>query len=199
MGTHGKSSVEHQSITERIIIQASCPVLTVGETSDPDAMFVAPGGVRPPEMRVLIPVDFSNRSRAAVRYADRLAETMPHHLHLLHVQKPGGDAADRSARQRRVIEDQLHSMVSRVSPDRVSVTVAVGKPSEEILRAAESGEVVFILMASHAKGPLQRYLFGNTTLEVLHGGPVPVLFVPERRTGGDPQREDGEPDDRQMI
>ena len=37
---------------------------------------------------------------------------------------------------------------------------------------------LFVLMAAHGKSPFKRFLFGTTTLEVLHGSDCPVWFVP---------------------
>jgi hypothetical protein len=39
-------------------------------------------------------------------------------------------------------------------------------------------------MAAHGKGPFARYLFGTSTVGVLHGSECPVWFVPDRAAKG---------------
>ena len=45
-------------------------------------------------------------------------------------------------------------------------------------REAEKIEALFILMGAHGKSAFKRFLFGATTLGVLHQSSCPILFVP---------------------
>jgi nucleotide-binding universal stress UspA family protein len=58
----------------------------------------------------------------------------------------------------------------------------VGDPVEEILKTAAQTDALCIVMGAHGAGMLKRFLFGTTTLSILHGAGCPVWFVPESLT-----------------
>lgn len=176
MGTHGASSHEHRSLTERIIIQAPCPVLTLGEGYEPGAAMAALGDTRPEAMDVVIPVDFTPRSEGALAFGLALAERMPHHMTLVHVVAAGRNAADEADACR----ERLASRIPDAMRDRMTAEVRVGEPVAEILDTARERGAIFMLMAAHGKSAFRRFLFGTTTLGILHGSDCPVLFVPPR-------------------
>jgi nucleotide-binding universal stress UspA family protein len=68
------------SVTEKLLRQAPCPVLTV----PPPAIGVHPEG-SVLFRRIVCPVDFSPASLAALSHALRLAEESCAELHVLHV------------------------------------------------------------------------------------------------------------------
>ncbi len=179
MGTHGRSTGAHKSLTERIIIRSPCTVLTTGEGYDPDSIFGVEGGEPAERRSVLVPVDFTRQSRAALNFALGLAQAMPHQLTLLHVLKGVGtvDAAELRVEVERT-QQQQQALVPASLRERTRTEVAVGQPAEQILRVARETDALFILMAAQGKSPVKRFLFGATTLEVLHGSDCPVWFVP---------------------
>ncbi len=63
--------------------------------------------------------------------------------------------------------------------DRTTYQVEVGDPVEEILKTAEVLQALCIVMGAHGKSLLRRFLFGTTTMSILHGASCPVWFVPE--------------------
>lgn len=177
MGTHGKSSADHDSLTERIVIQAPCSVLTIGESYEPSAIFDATDRPSVEQMRFLVPVDFSGRLTGVVRFAFGVAQTMPHAVDLMHVVRIGHDA-EQEEREVAAAKERLASMVPVELVDRVSIHVRVGEPVVEVLKLAEETQPLCIVMGAHGKGMLKRFLFGTTTLSLLHGAKCPVWFVP---------------------
>ena len=177
MGTHGKSSGDHDSLTERIVIQAPCSVLTIGESYEPEAVFDAPEKPPVEEMRFLVPVDLSVRSQSVLKLAMGVAEGMPHRIDLLHVVRPAQDGAQEE-REVAAAKERLQNLVPDAMADRVQIHARVGEPVSAILESAKEMESLCIVMGAHAKGMLKRFLFGTTTLSVLHGAPCPVWFVP---------------------
>lgn len=177
MGTHGKSSADHDSLTERIVIQAPCSVLTIGESYEPAEVFDAAD--KPPieEMRFLVPLDFSGRFPGVTRFAMGIAQSMPHAVDLLHVVRRGNDS-EQEEREVAAAKERMTNLVPAEIANRVSVHARVGEPVEEILRVAEELEPLCIVMGAHGKGMLKRFLFGTTTLSILHGAKCPVWFVP---------------------
>ncbi len=180
MGTHGPSNMEHRSVTERLIIEAPCSVFATGEGYLPEARFGLPEGPDPIELPILVPFDFTKRSVGCLGFAMALTEAMPHRVEVLHVVpsrvnvqgEPEGRFELEEARER------LQAMVPPGLEDRVSIRVEPGQPSDCILERARATKALFVLMAAHGKSRLKRFLFGTTTLEVLHGSDRPVWFVP---------------------
>ncbi|MFQ5351105.1 MAG: universal stress protein, partial [Thermoanaerobaculia bacterium] len=174
MGSHGWSTPAHRSLTERVILKAPCTVMATGESCrGPEAWF-RPRPERPEELKVLLPVDFSSRTEAQVGFAFELAQWMPHELLLLHVLPEGSsDEAQRQAGER------LAALVPEGLGERVRVSVRTGAAPAVILETVAAEDALFVLLAAHRKGPLRRLLFGTATVEVLHGSPCPVWFVPE--------------------
>ena len=97
IGTHGRSGFERLllgSVTERLLRKASCPVMTVPRRL-PDAVPAGPVLYK----QILCPVDFSESSLQALRYAISMAQEADGHLTVLHVvehefQNPVGVVVD---------------------------------------------------------------------------------------------------------
>ena len=177
MGTHGKSNADHDSLTERIVIQAPCSVLTIGESYRPQEVFDAADHPPMETMRFLIPVNFSERYQGILRAALAIARNMPHGVDLLHVIRPG-HGAEQEEREAAAAKKRLAALVPESMAERVEVHARVGDPVQEILRMAEEISPLSIVMGAHAKGMLKRFLFGTTTLSILHGAQCPVWFIP---------------------
>jgi nucleotide-binding universal stress UspA family protein len=180
MGSHGWSDASHRSLTERMIMAAPCPVLTVGKGCDLDQLLDPP--VRRPaaELGFLVPIDFTADSIAVVDFAAGMMAAMPHRLHLVHVIPPSPAMDD--PRVRSATTEERHRRLAELVPpgleDRTVFEVRAGDPAREILGAADAGEALFILMPAARPGLFRRVLFGGTTLGVLHGSRCPVWFLP---------------------
>jgi len=174
MGTHGPTTAEHRSLTEQIVNQASCPVLTLGEGYQPQRVLAALAGKDPNEFNVIVPSDFSRASEAALDFAVELAERMPHRLVLVHALRPD-KASNREVAARR---ERLSASVPEHLVSRSACEVRVGRPAPAILEAAREHEALFVLVAGHGSGPLHRMVFGSTTLDLLRTSECPVLFLP---------------------
>ena len=100
---------------------------------------------------------------------------------LLHVVREGRGAQDSAQRDREVeaIRQRLEALVPETLADRAIVHVRVGDPVEEILETAEEIDALCIVMGSHGKSMLKRFLFGTTTMSILHRAKCPVWFVSE--------------------
>lgn len=173
MASHGRSTAAHHSLTEEIIVRAPCPVLvTPGENGA--AAFVHPfGEAAPSPAPAIVPVDFSEHGRAAVRHALALAGALPLTLHLVHVERGRpGPAAEEEALRR------LALLVPAEWRDRVRLLVRPGEPADEILRAAEEVGAALVVMGCHPKGIFQRFFRGATACDVLHRSRWPVWYVP---------------------
>lgn len=172
MGTHGPSSSEHHSLTEDIVRQAPCAVLTLNEEVDADAV-IRSFGEATGKASLLLPVDLSERSEAALGFAIHLMERIPLRLTLLHV--VAERATDREVASHR---EKLEGLVPPELANRVSVELRVGEAAQQILEAARLERPLLVLMMGHGNSFLRRLLLSSTTIGVLGRCVCPVLFLP---------------------
>jgi nucleotide-binding universal stress UspA family protein len=183
MGTHGLSGADRAmlgSVTEKVLRQARCPVLTV-----PPVVAAAPSV---PYKHLLCPLDFSESSLSALRYALSLAEEADASLTILHVfdwPRESDLLVERfdTKEFRRVVEEDARARLDALVTDDVrqwcnpSTTVAYGKPYREILDLAGREATDLIVMGVRGRNPLDLMLFGSTTSHVVRRATCPVLTL----------------------
>jgi nucleotide-binding universal stress UspA family protein len=181
MGTHGRRGFDHLmlgSVTERVLRNASCPVLVVHQaapvSSNPTA---ADDSVR--IRRILCCVDFSRHSERAVKYALSLADAYDSEVTVLHVLDAVSDAGDIGTQTARTIEN-LEKLIP--SADRGSkkarFAVRPGKAYIEILQFAAEAQSDMIVTGVRGRHALDLAVFGSTTYRAIQLGLRPVLTVP---------------------
>jgi nucleotide-binding universal stress UspA family protein len=152
---------------------------------------------------ILATTDFSDASRAGVRYAVALGGKLGADVTLLHVIEPpsrmAGMEAVAFAREDSEVtalaRAQLKTLAERESEDDLRLTscVRTGKPFHEITTAARGHEADLIVIATHGYTGAKRVLLGSTAEQVVRHAPCPVLTVPTRitpkRTGKTPPFE----------
>jgi len=137
---------------------------------------------------VLCPIDFSESSRGALRYAAMIAGHCGSSLTLLAVNDPvfveaaeltGGHAhlADETRREMERFHRQALGKASNTPVD-LRFEIASGKPAPEILRVARERRSDLIVIASHGSTGFRKLFFGSTTERVLRETGVPVLVTP---------------------
>jgi len=183
IGTHGASGFQHLvlgSVAEKVLRQASCPVLTVPPRAHTKAAL--------PFSRVLCPVDFSDPSDAAVEFAFSIASESNAQLTVLHVFEwpPDGEALiyrpmNVPEALRQMEHDagvRLKELVARpIENCRPAIRIAHGKAYREILGVATEEAADLIVMGVHGRNALDRMLFGSTTNQVIRRATCPVLTV----------------------
>lgn len=136
---------------------------------------------------ILCPVDFSEASRGALRYAGAIAESLGSELIVSTVNDPLlQEAARLAAGGDHLVEDtrrELERFVrntfeTEARPPALRFEVAVGAPAEEILRHAREIPCDLIVMSSLGLTGFRKMFFGSTTERVLRETPVPVLVIP---------------------
>jgi nucleotide-binding universal stress UspA family protein len=173
LGSHGWSTPDHASVSERVIERAPCPVLTIQEGSDVGRFRLRAGaGERIP---VVVPTDLSDSANRAVDYAFALARTAPLDIHLLQVLAHGSTStATDAARQ------QLGDLAPDDLAGNTTCHVRAGDPIDAVLRFSQEVDAGFIVMGEHARGVFRRFFTKDTAREVLHQAACPVWFVPGR-------------------
>lgn len=138
---------------------------------------------------ILVPVDFSERSLAAVKHAAALARRFNSHITLLHVVvpappeysgfeggyyvpvvRPSGEEVVKHFRQ------QMECVALKSGADRpVEKIVLEGDPARQIEMVAQEMRADLIVMPTHGYGPFRRFVLGSVTAKVLHDLECPVL------------------------
>jgi nucleotide-binding universal stress UspA family protein len=139
-----------------------------------------------PLSKILLPVDFSERSLGAARYAKTLADHFHSELTLLHVLTPphyefgaleiGGSMltelyTNRAAQVEKELETFLAGELAGTEAKRV---VLEGDPARQIVEYAHEENVGLIVMPTHGYGPFRQFILGSITAKVLHDADCPV-------------------------
>jgi nucleotide-binding universal stress UspA family protein len=186
MGTHGRRGFKRLllgSVTETVLREAPCPVLTV----PPHAPAAASGSVT--FTRILCPIDFSPSALQAFGFALDLARQADGRVTLLHViewlaeEEPRASAHFDVPEYRRYVaaeaQERLRILVAEESRTQTEIDDAVvfGRAHREILRAAETKAADLIVMGAQGRAGVGLALFGSTTQQVVRGAMCPVLTV----------------------
>ncbi len=137
---------------------------------------------------VLVPIDFSACSLAALQHAFALAAPRRSTVHLLHVVDPIasglGEGAPIASGVLTRFEDRLNRLTDGVQARdaKTEVHVAVGSIEPEILHMVDRYAVDLIVMGTHGASGWGHLLLGGTTERVVRRAPCPVLTVKERRS-----------------
>jgi nucleotide-binding universal stress UspA family protein len=134
---------------------------------------------------ILVPTDGSSQSDAALDHAVTLARHHDATIHILYVADTNRDSL--TAQGGEVVDalelegDRITSeAVERVEPGvDVVDTVEAGDPVETILDYATSVGADLVVMGTHGRRGLDRYLLGSTTERVVRLSSIPVLTVRE--------------------
>jgi nucleotide-binding universal stress UspA family protein/CBS domain-containing protein len=138
---------------------------------------------------ILVPTDFGRAAGRALEAAMDLAARHRARLTLLHVLSPGMRAAVpegipspfraeiREDRRQRCLA-RLRSLAFREGEiGAVTCQVAMGDPTDEIVRVAARTEADLIVMGTRGGGRLRRLIGGGVTAAVARIAPCPVLAV----------------------
>ncbi|MGI8671899.1 MAG: universal stress protein, partial [Luteitalea sp.] len=136
-------------------------------------------------MSILCAVDFSPPSSVALTSAARIAATFAQPLTVLTVADPLLATA-----QRLHAGDDPLALLAQALTDFVDDTlgagaaaahrnvVAIGDPSVEILRAADTGGAQLIVLGTQGATGVSKVMCGSVAEQVLHAATRPVLVVP---------------------
>ena len=139
--------------------------------------------------RILVPIDFSEYSKKALRYAISFAKQFNAELLLIYVVEPAIYPADFSfgqvtlpnletelrIRGKRELENLEKNQICGKVPSKT--IIRSGKPFLEIINAAKAEEVDLIIIATHGHTGVEHILFGSTAEKVVRKAPCPVLVV----------------------
>jgi len=142
--------------------------------------------------KVLVPVDFSSCSRAALAFAVDLAGKLEATLEVLHVlelphyvipevlvEVPGERKQTLTEFARSEASKDLQQMLDDLAAQghRIKSRLKVGYPRDEILAAAEEDQVDMIVMGTHGRTGISHLFLGSVAEQVVRRARCPVMTI----------------------
>jgi nucleotide-binding universal stress UspA family protein len=143
---------------------------------------------------ILVPVDYSEHSKASVRYAAELAAKVGAKLHVVHVwdrpsyasdavlvRRPGEEHCSLSELiQKNAESDMKDFLASLALPAGVALshTLLSGDPAAKLVEEMKRGEYDLVVLGTHGRTGLMHLLLGSVAEKLVRLSPVPVLTVP---------------------
>lgn len=182
LSTHGRTGFNRLvlgSVAEEVMRAATAPVLLVRAGATP---------AQPVFHRPLVGYDGSERAWRAVEAlallgCGRLGQVDLLGVHDVVPLRPG-EAPD--AAMERIIGMQREALLLQVQRAgeraqhlglNVSTSVREGRPSTVLMETAEENGNTAVVVATHGRTVLTRWIFGSVAEELLHASPVPLLVA----------------------
>lgn len=157
--------------------------------------------MEPEIKKILVPIDFSDYSKSALKYAVNFAKRFNAKLVLVYVVEPIIYPPDFSMGQIAIptidlgmdkrAQEELDKLAEKEIPKDLTANTIVktGKPFIEIIETAADENVDLIIIATHGHTGMEHILFGSTAEKVVRKAPCPVLTLREPVKGFDITKE----------
>lgn len=191
MGTHGRRGADRLlsgSVAEEVVRRASCPVFTVLCQAATDASDDPHLKDTDPIRNIVVPVDLSEHTPSVIAHAEAVAALYGATIHLLHVVEDVAyptvygidpltpvlpDVMERAEESLQRYAQTLHSD----SGLTVETHVVTGYAAQDIVHSANELNADLILMGTHGRTGLRRFLIGSVAEKVVRRTPCPVFIV----------------------
>jgi nucleotide-binding universal stress UspA family protein len=186
-GASGSGPWPIGNVAEKVLRSAICPVLLIREELDASII-----SLKYILRKILVPLDGSNLSEAALPFAISLAKETGAEIVLFQVIE-SVDFSGYSGITTEVVEkykagshstarDYLEKTKQSIVNVHPSVSTATGeKPAaEKIIDYSEANNCDLIIMSTNGRSGISRWVFGSVTDKVLHTGDKPVLVIRPR-------------------
>ena len=213
MATHGRTGLDallHPSVTWEVLRQTSAPILTwkvkgqQGKAPDPTWV---PRFLQDAHAPILVPLDGSLLAEQALPLAYALAKQLGNPLVLVRAaEQPfiAGSAIDYAevlsrARQWSLTEASSYLERKRLelaeADQRIAISIHLGDATTVIRDAVQTHQAGLVVMASHGRSGLGRFLLGSVARSLLSQLEVPILLVRSQPAEASPvetSEEEGE-------
>lgn len=145
--------------------------------------------------KILVPIDFSDYSKSALKYAQEFSKFFDAEIILIYVVEPMVYPPDFSMGQiaiptidieldKRAKEELEKLARNEIQPNtKFQIIIKTGKPFVEIIQTASELDVDLIIIATHGHSGVEHILFGSTAEKVVRKAPCPVLTLREPLKG----------------
>lgn len=181
IATHGRSGVARVrlgSVADQVVRRAEIPTLVFGPNVE---VKLDPFEIR----RVLVPLDGSQTGEQALPLARYVAERVGAGLDLVRVvsiptmsiEPAGGYSVDLVEAMQESARIYLERMANELETSASVRTFAImGSVADDLLQYMQENAIDLVVMTSHGRGGVVRWLLGSIADRMLHG-PAPVLIV----------------------
>lgn len=141
--------------------------------------------------KILVPIDFSDYSKSALKYAVNFAKVFNAEMYLIYVVEPVIYPPDFSMGQIAIpsvtiemderAKEELTKLAQQEIPADIQkhIIIKSGKPFVEIIETAAQEDIDLIIIATHGHSGVEHILFGSTAEKVVRKAPCPVLTLRE--------------------
>jgi len=183
MSSHGRSGVNrwiYGSVADKVLHNAPCAKVIIHPQ-----VIIEPFSIK----RILVPLDGSSLAELALEPARALAEAVSAELISLHVTStpqidvqpvpgwPGLNAVAEAADQEADAYLQGVQAAMGDSPVSIRSLCASGPAAERIIDIADSQHADLIIMCSHGRSGIERWVFGSVTEKVLRRAKCVTLVI----------------------
>jgi len=139
--------------------------------------------------KILVPVDLSVRSEIAMSYAAMLADaTGASIVVMMNINAPEREVLEKHAEAEHLSLDEaatevLHRVGALHAP-KSEVTIVVradSSPADAILEVVDSVGADLIVLASHGRSGMSRWMLGSVAEKISRHAHVPLVIVPARQ------------------
>ncbi|WP_034343957.1 universal stress protein [Deinococcus misasensis] len=134
--------------------------------------------------RILVPTDFSASAHRALKLARQMVPGA--HIKVIHVFdasaafSPYVDAlapAYMLEETQDRIRDAAMENLKNVQEEGEEILFVMGRPADEVLKAARDFGADYIFMGTHGRKGLSHFFFGSVAEAVVRASPIPVMIV----------------------
>ena len=184
-------SLRHPSVTARIIGQATVPVL-IWPQQLPGTAF--DDLLTKPTAEVIVPLDGSKEAERALPMAQTLARAYGQLLLLVRAISPAPivgtgipypieiHTQEDDARDARHYLHDLRRRIATTTELTVESMVLSGDPATELAHLAAEHHGSLLVMTTHGRGRVARFLLGSVATELLRQAETPLVIIPPLHT-----------------
>jgi nucleotide-binding universal stress UspA family protein len=126
--------------------------------------------------RVLVPLDGSRLAERALPYAKAIALNTGSELTLFTVMPTSSEKLDRPMKAYM----DINAKALKSQRVKANAAIAYGSAADEIIKFADKSKVDLIIISTHGRSGIRRWMLGSIALKLLYGTCVPVLLVKSR-------------------
>lgn len=126
---------------------------------------------------ILIPLDGSSLAEAALEHGEVLARKFNSRIILLRVCTAAAQVDPVSGLDSRQIYLEQVAKGLRESSLEVETRLQKGDPGRVIIEVAESTEIDLVILSSHGRTGLARWVYGSVAEKILHEARCPMMLI----------------------
>lgn len=194
MATHGRSGLGRWlmgSVADKVVRHANQPTLVVRARDGADGARDDADGSRANIGEVILPLDGSATAEAAIPHAVEMSKLLGVGISLIRAVSPAShadafveympDSYERLVEDAREdAEEYLDGVATRIRDQGISevrTEASIGNASSAIVDLARAADDPLVVMATHGRSGIGRWMLGSVADRVVRHGPGPVLVV----------------------